>query len=97
MVPWTGLDLINAFNVWKTTADAGRVFSVDAHAHAEVVTGVAWRTHVCQQVFEKAAVDLGTSLRAWSDSRCGRQRGQSAWATTTVLGHPARYRADRGS
>jgi hypothetical protein len=24
-VPWTGFDLINAFNTWKKTADAGRV------------------------------------------------------------------------
>ena len=26
-VPWTGFDLINAFNGWKKTEDAGRVFS----------------------------------------------------------------------
>ena len=25
-VPWTGFDLINAFNGWKITAEAGRVF-----------------------------------------------------------------------
>ena len=25
-VPWTGFDLINAFNAWKKTEDAGRVF-----------------------------------------------------------------------
>jgi len=24
-VPWTGFDLINAFNAWKKTEDAGRV------------------------------------------------------------------------
>ena len=28
-VPWTGFDLINAFNAWKKTEDAGRVFTVD--------------------------------------------------------------------
>src|ERR1700758_2404884 len=51
-VPWTGFDLINAFNAWKKTADAGRVFTVDTDGIAEImVTGLAWRTEVCQQVF----------------------------------------------
>jgi putative transposase len=27
-VPWSGFDLINAFNAWKTTEAAGRVFAV---------------------------------------------------------------------
>jgi putative transposase len=59
-VPWTGFDLINTFNAWKKTQDAGRVFIVDAAGAAEpVVTGLAWRTQVCQQVFEEAAVDCG--------------------------------------
>ncbi|WP_297734055.1 helix-turn-helix domain-containing protein [Mycobacterium sp.] len=68
-VPWTGFDLINAFNAWKKTEDAGRVFSVDSDGVTEtVVTGLAWRTEVCQQVFEEAAVNLGKGLKAWSDS-----------------------------
>ena len=59
-VPWTGFDLINAFNAWKKTEDAGRVFIVDTDGDAEaVVTGLPWRAQVCQQVFEEAAVDLG--------------------------------------
>ena len=59
-VPWTGFDLINAFNAWKKTEDAGRVFIVDTDGVTEaVVTGLAWRTEVCQQVFEEAAADLG--------------------------------------
>ncbi len=75
-VPWTGFDLINAFNVWKKTPDAGRVFTVDVHGCAEMtVTGLSWRVQVCQQVFEEAAVDLGRGLRAWSHSRCGKRRG----------------------
>ena len=58
-VPWTGFDLINTFNAWKKTEDAGRVFAVDTDGDAEiVVTGLAWRREVCQQVFEEAAVDL---------------------------------------
>lgn len=77
-LPWTGFDLINAFNVWKKTEDAGRVFTVDADGVAEVgVTGLPWRAQVCQQVFEEAAVDLGRGLRAWSDSRSGKRAGKA--------------------
>ena len=76
-VPWTGFDLINAFNAWKKTEDAGRVFIVDTDGVSEtVVTGLAWRTQVCQQVFEEAAVDLGNGLKAWSDSRSGKRKGK---------------------
>jgi putative transposase len=76
-VPWTGFDLINTFNAWKKTEAAGRVFSVDAGGVAEVVvTGLSWRGHVNQQVFEEAAVDLGKGLKAWSDSRSGTRLGR---------------------
>ena len=76
-VPWTGFDLINAFNAWKNTEDAGRVFAVDANGCAEtVVTGLAWRSQVCQQVLEEAAVDCGRALSAWSDSRSRKRRGR---------------------
>ncbi len=76
-LPWTGFDLINAFNAWKKTEDAGRAISVDACGVAEVaVTGLAWRREVCQQVFEEAAVDLGKGLKAWSDSRSGKRKGK---------------------
>lgn len=72
-VPWTPFDLINAFNSWKRSADAGRVFCVDGAGAAEVVeTGLTWRNQVCQQVFEEAAVDCARALRAWSDSRRGK-------------------------
>ena len=76
-VPWTAFDLINAFNAWKKTEDAGRVFMVHTDGVAEpVVTGLAWRSQVCQQVFEEAAVDLGKGLKAWSDSRSGKRKGR---------------------
>jgi putative transposase len=76
-VSWTGFDLVNAFNAWKKTEPAGRVFAVDAGGTARtVVTGLSWRTEVCQQVFEEAAVDLGNGLKAWSDSRCGKRKGK---------------------
>jgi putative transposase len=76
-VPWTGFDLINTFNGWKKTEDAGRVFTVDADGVAEtVVMGLSWRAEVCQQVFEEAAVDLGKALKAWSDSRSGKRTGR---------------------
>ncbi|WP_420540898.1 RNA-guided endonuclease InsQ/TnpB family protein [Mycolicibacterium septicum] len=75
--PWTGFDLINAFNGWKRSGDAGRVFAVDEAGVAEVkVTGLSWRDQVCQQVFEEAAVDLGRGLKCWSDSRSGRRKGK---------------------
>ena len=76
-VPWTGFDLINAFNAWKKTEDAGRVFIVDSTGEAEiVVTGLPWRSGVCQQVFEESAVDLGKGLKAWSESRTGKRTGR---------------------
>jgi putative transposase len=76
-VPWTGLDLINAFNAWKKTEAAGRMFVVGTAGEVEiVVTGLAWRREVCQQVFEEAAVDLGNGLKSWSDSRLGKRKGK---------------------
>jgi putative transposase len=76
-VPWTRFDLINAFNAWKKTEDAGRVFAVDADGEGQIlVTGLSWRAQVCQQVFEEAAVDLGTGLKSWSDSRSGKRKGK---------------------
>jgi putative transposase len=77
VVPWSGFDLINTFNGWKKTEDAGRVFSVGDNGTADiVVTGLSWRTDVCQQVFEEAAIDLGKGLKAWSDSRSGKRKGK---------------------
>jgi putative transposase len=76
-VPWTGFDLINAFNGWKKSEDAGRVVAVDTNGVAElVVSGLPWRAEVCQQVFEEAAVDCGRALAAWSDSRAGKRKGK---------------------
>ncbi|MFD4457415.1 RNA-guided endonuclease InsQ/TnpB family protein [Nocardia sp. NPDC058480] len=76
-VPWTRFDLINAFNTWKKTDAAGRVFTVSPDGVAEIqVTGLAWRTQVCQQVFEEAAVDCGRGLAAFSDSRSGKRAGK---------------------
>jgi putative transposase len=76
-VPWTGFDLINTFNGWKKTQDAGRVFTVDTTGEAQIiVTGLPWRAEVCQQVFEEAAVDLGNGLKSWSDSRSGKRKGK---------------------
>jgi len=76
-VPWTGFDLINAFNAWKKTQEAGRVFAVGSDGVAEtVVTGLPWRSEVCQQVFEEATVDLGKGLKSWSDSRSAKRKGK---------------------
>src|ERR1700682_524342 len=79
VVPWTGFDLINTFNGWKKTEDAGRVFTVGGDGVAEIMaTGLRWRTEVCQQVFEEAAVDCGRAVAAWSDSRTGKRKGKRA-------------------
>ena len=76
-VPWSGFDLINQFNAWKKSEDAGRVFTVDTTGEVEiVVTGLPWRAEVRQQVFEEAAVDCGRALAAWSESRSGERKGR---------------------
>ena len=66
-VPWSGFDLINAFNAWKRSKEAG----VD-----EAGSGLVWRAAVCQQVFEEAAVDLGRALDAFSSGRKGERPGK---------------------
>ncbi len=78
-VPWSGFDLINAFNAWKRSPGAGRRFVVDTGGVVEVeTTGLAWRTEVLAQVFEEAAVDLGRALSAWTDSGQGGGAGRRA-------------------
>ena len=69
-VPWSGYDLINAFNAWKRSEEAGRVFVVDTYSLiSKQVTGLAWRQKVSAQVFEEAAVDLGRSLAAYGRAK----------------------------
>jgi putative transposase len=76
-VPWSGFDLINAFNNWKRSEEAGRVLAVGTDGQAQVVvTGLSWRSDVHQQVFEEAAVDCARALAAWSDSRRGKRKGK---------------------
>ena len=67
-VPWSGFDLINAFNAWKRSPEAG--------LNEEGQTGLAWRDEVCQQVLEEAAVDLGRALEAVSARRKGERKGK---------------------
>ena len=75
-VPWSGFDLINAFNAWKVSEAAGRRFVADPDGATEVeVTGLVWRGQVLAQVFEEAVVDLGRALKACNDSRTGARKG----------------------
>ncbi len=75
-VPWTGFDLINAFNRWKRSEAAGRRFLVAGDGATRVeVTGLAWRDQVVAQVFEEGAVDLGRGLKACNESRTGAGKG----------------------
>jgi putative transposase len=86
-VPWTGFDLINAFNAWKKTEDAGRVIAVDGDGAAEVaVTRLSWRRELCQQVFEEAAVDCARAL-AISDAGLGRVRPAAGLQTGVARRH----------
>jgi transposase len=67
-VPWSGFDLINAFNAWKRGERAGRRFAVASDGTiTKQVTGLPWRHQVCAQVFEEAAVDLGRALAAHAE------------------------------
>jgi putative transposase len=76
-VPWSGYSLINWWNAWKRSEDAGRRFAVDSSGRAELVDqGLSWRSEVCAQVFEEAAVDLGRALAAFSASKKGTRRGE---------------------
>jgi putative transposase len=77
VVPWSGFDLINAFNAWKRSEAAGRTFIVASDGTiTKQVTGLAWRREVAAQVFEEAAVDLGRALAAYEASKSGVRRGQ---------------------
>ena len=76
-VPWSGYDLINAFNAWKKSEDAGRVFVVAADGTiSKQVTGLAWRQTVSAQVFEEAAVDLGRALSAYWTAKTAASAGR---------------------
>jgi putative transposase len=83
-IPWSGFDLINAFNAWKRSEAAGRVFvAAPDGAITKQATGLWWRYEVAAQVFEEAAVDLGRALFAYAQanngSRTGRRVGFPKW------------------
>jgi putative transposase len=74
-VPWSGFDLINAFNTRKRSETAGRVFVVAPDGTTtKHVTGLVWRDQVAAQVFEEAAVDLGRALGAHVAAKTGSRR-----------------------
>jgi putative transposase len=76
-VPWSRFDLINTFNGWKNSEDAGRLFVVAPNGTIDKqVTGLPWRHEVSAQVFEEAAVDCGRALAAFRDSRAGARKGR---------------------
>jgi putative transposase len=88
-VPWSGYDLINAFNTWKKSEGAGRVFIVSTDGTVtKQVTGLAWRHKVSAQVFEEAAVDLSHALSAYSSAKQGTRAGRQ-------VGFPGRKRKGR--
>jgi putative transposase len=69
--------LINAFNRWKTSESAGRMFMVAPDGTTtKQVTGLSWRTEVSAQVFEEAAVDLGRAKQEGPSGRDGIRVGE---------------------
>ena len=60
-VPYSGFDLINAFNRWKVSAEAG--------ADEAGQPGLPWRREVLAQVFEEALVDLGRGIAGFFRAR----------------------------
>jgi putative transposase len=78
-VPWSGFDLINAFNAWKRSESAGRVFvAAPDGTITKQVTGLGWRHEVSAQVFEEAAVDLGRALFSYGQIKNGGRKGRRA-------------------
>jgi putative transposase len=79
-VPWSGFDLINAFNAWKKTEDAGRMFVVapDGIVTKQVV-GLEWRHEVAAQVLEEAAVDLSRALATHTRTKNGERKGRAGF------------------
>jgi len=76
-VPWSGFDLINAFNAWKRSESAGRLFVAAPNGTVtKQVTGLGWRHEVSAQVFEEAAVDLGRALSAYSHAKTSNRKGR---------------------
>src|SRR5918995_4463671 len=94
-VPWSGFDLINAYNAWKGSEAAGRVFSVARDGvTTKRVTGLAWRQDISAQVFEEAAVDFGRALAAYRQAKGskGQRVGfpQAQVSLARVMGPPVR-------
>jgi putative transposase len=88
-VPWSAFDLINAFNAWKRSETAGRIFVVaPGGTITKQVTGLAWRREVSAQVFEEAAVDLSRALSAYSNAKAATRKGRR-------VGFPRRKRKGR--
>jgi putative transposase len=73
-VPWSGFDLINAYNGWKRSEAAGRMFVASDGTIIKQVTGLGWRHAVSAQVFEEAAVDLGRALSAYAEAKAGKRK-----------------------
>ena len=76
-IPWSGFDLINAFNTWKRDEAAGRVFvAAPGGTIVKRVTGLAWRHEISAQVFEEAAADLGRALSEFTRAKSGNRKGR---------------------
>jgi hypothetical protein len=101
-IPWSGFDLINAYNAWKCDEAAGRVFvAAPDGTIVKRVTGLAWRHEISAQVFEEAAADLGRALseftRAKSGNLKGRRVGFPKWKRKGRCRDSFRFRNKKGN
>jgi hypothetical protein len=101
-IPWSGFDLINAYNAWKCDEAAGRVFvAAPDGTIVKRVTGLAWRHEISAQVFEEAAADLGWALseftRAKSGNLKGRRVGFPKWKRKGRCRDSFRFRNKKGN
>jgi putative transposase len=86
-VPWSGYDLINAFNGWKRSESAGRIFvAAPDGTVTKKVTGLPWRRDVAAQVFEEAAVDFGRAFAAYAQASTGDGESGSGFLGASAKG-----------
>ena len=98
-VPWSGYSLINWWNGWKRSKDAGCVFAVDSSGDAELVEqGLSWRNEVAPRYSKRlpwtSAVRTGPSrprrkARAAGNGsafRTSRRRGRAPSHSGSAIG-----------
>jgi putative transposase len=82
-VPWSSFDLINAFNTWKRSKAAGRVFVVAQDGIVtELAVGLTWR-HVRWRRMERRTAARSKNIEVASQGRSERATAATASACAT--------------